>query len=212
MSDHNDDGGDAVRLDPRNLKALAHPLRMRLLGALREYGPATPSMLAERLGESSGSTSYHLRQLAAFGFVEDDPGRPSRKERWWRASHRSTSFDERRFGDDDESALLGAEFLRAVASAHASRLSDWIDGLPDTAGEWRYAGDLSDWSLSLSPAELRALAAELATVVARYGRRDPEAPAPAGTVPVVAQLQLLPSPGAGGRGASGRGGSDGRRC
>jgi len=191
MSDYHDDGAEAVRLDPRNLKALAHPLRVRLLGALREYGPATPSMLAERLGESSGSTSYHLRQLAAFGFVEEDPGRPSRKERWWRAVHRVTRFDERRLGEGGETALLGAEFLRAVASAHASRLSDWIDGLPDSSGEWRYAGAVSDWSLSLTPDELRALAAELEAVIARYRRHDPEAPATAGAAMVVAQLQLL---------------------
>ncbi len=61
------------RLDARSLRGLAHPLRMRLLDALRVHGPATASGLAERLGESSGATSYHLRQLAEHGFVEDAP-------------------------------------------------------------------------------------------------------------------------------------------
>jgi predicted ArsR family transcriptional regulator len=45
---------------------------MRILGSLREFGPATASALADRLGESSGATSYHLRQLASFGFVEEE--------------------------------------------------------------------------------------------------------------------------------------------
>lgn len=61
------------KLDAHSLRGLAHPLRIRLLGDLRLHGPATASQLAERLGESSGATSYHLRQLAAYGFVEDAP-------------------------------------------------------------------------------------------------------------------------------------------
>lgn len=60
-------------LDARSLRGLAHPLRMRLLDALRFGGPATASQLAAKLGESSGATSYHLRQLAAHGFIEDAP-------------------------------------------------------------------------------------------------------------------------------------------
>ncbi|NEE24033.1 helix-turn-helix transcriptional regulator, partial [Streptomyces sp. SID7982] len=51
-------------VDARTLRSLAHPLRIRLLNTLREFGPATASKLGERLGESSGATSYHLRQLA----------------------------------------------------------------------------------------------------------------------------------------------------
>ena len=61
------------RVDARTLRGLAHPLRLRLLNTLREFGPATASGLADRLGESSGATSYHLRQLATYGFVEDAP-------------------------------------------------------------------------------------------------------------------------------------------
>src|SRR5688500_20312710 len=57
--------------DVRALRALAHPLRNRLLGQLRLHGPATASQLGRTVGESSGATSYHLRQLAAYGFVED---------------------------------------------------------------------------------------------------------------------------------------------
>jgi DNA-binding transcriptional ArsR family regulator len=198
------DSDGEVSLDPKNLKGLAHPLRLRLLGALREFGPATSSMLAARLGESSGATSYHLRQLAAFGFIEADP-RPSKKERWWRASHRSTHFDERMIGDGQDTALLGAEFLKAIAGAHARRMADWIGGLPDTSGEWRYAGTLSDWGLSLSPDELRLLQAELESVMARYRRFDPAAPGLPGTRMVAAQFQLLPRfPEQGDGGVSGR--------
>ena len=60
-------------MDATQLRALAHPLRLQLLEALSAEGPATASRLARRLGESSGATSYHLRMLARYGFVEPDP-------------------------------------------------------------------------------------------------------------------------------------------
>src|SRR3954471_4188633 len=78
--------------DVRALRALAHPLRNRLLGYLRLHGPATASQLGRVVGESSGSTSYHLRQLAEYGFVEEVEGRGTARERWWRARHRLTSW------------------------------------------------------------------------------------------------------------------------
>jgi DNA-binding transcriptional ArsR family regulator len=64
-----------VPLEGARLKALAHPLRVQLLDALSTYGPATASALGERLGESSGATSYHLRQLEKSGFVREDAAR-----------------------------------------------------------------------------------------------------------------------------------------
>ena len=79
-------------LDTR--KAMTHPLRMRLIGELRRNGPATASELGRALGESSGSTSYHLRQLERYGFVADDDVQPSGRERRWRALHTQTSLPE----------------------------------------------------------------------------------------------------------------------
>ena len=58
-------------MDAAQLRALSHPLRLRMLEVLRE-GPATASALGRRLGESSGATSYHLRALAKAGVVEED--------------------------------------------------------------------------------------------------------------------------------------------
>lgn len=78
---------DAVRLGPHNLKGLAHPLRLQLLAALRQDGPATATLLAQRFNESTGATSYHLRQLARHGFIEPDIAHAAGgRERWWKAS------------------------------------------------------------------------------------------------------------------------------
>ncbi len=78
--------------DPRTLRALAHPLRTGLLSLLRAEGPSTASRLGQRVGESSGTTSYHLRRLADLGFVEEVTGQGTARERWWRAIHRSTRW------------------------------------------------------------------------------------------------------------------------
>ena len=50
---------------------LAHPLRSRLLAALRRSGPATRDRPGRALGTNSGATSYHLRKLESVGLVAD---------------------------------------------------------------------------------------------------------------------------------------------
>lgn len=77
-------------LDDASIQLLAHPLRLRLLALLRHDGPATATGLAARVGESSGVTSYHLRKFADGGFVEEDPGRGTKRDRWWRSAHEAT--------------------------------------------------------------------------------------------------------------------------
>ncbi|SEG99426.1 Helix-turn-helix domain-containing protein [Nonomuraea solani] len=72
--------------DPDRLKALAHPMRRRMLTHLSVHGPATSTTLGELLGAKTGTTSYHLRQLEKYGFIEEIPERSSGRERWWRRS------------------------------------------------------------------------------------------------------------------------------
>jgi len=179
----------ATRLDPRNLRGLAHPLRLRLLGLLREEGAATASKLAARTGESSGATSYHLRQLAEFGFIEEDRSRGTARERWWRAARPSSYFDEAALSAEP---IVGAEFLRAVATAQAERTHRWIKASPEAPEAWRGAGTLSDWALDLDAGQARALATEIEELIARYPRFDPEAPRLEGRDFVAVQVQILP--------------------
>jgi DNA-binding transcriptional ArsR family regulator len=72
--------------DVRGIRALAHPLRIRMLSFLQQEGPATSTTLARALGESTGSTSYHLRQLARQGLIEENTDRGNRRDRWWTAA------------------------------------------------------------------------------------------------------------------------------
>ena len=189
---------DVVSPDPRSLRGLAHPLRLQLLGMLRADGPATASQLAVRTGQSSGATSYHLRQLAAYGFVVEDPDRGTARDRWWRAAHRATHFDLPE-GADEETRALGEEYLRVVADANARRVQAAIAGLAtieeDLGPGWSDAFMLSDLLLRLTLGEARSLIADLQALGARYRSDHPDESvgAPPDARRVVLQFQVLPS-------------------
>lgn len=68
--------------DPRTLRALSHPVRLRILDELASHGPATATELAERIGESAANCSWHLRQLAQHGFIEEAGGGTGRQRPW----------------------------------------------------------------------------------------------------------------------------------
>ena len=174
-----------------------------MLGLLREDGPATATALAHRLGLNSGSTSYHLRQLAAHGFVVEDTGRGTARERWWRAGHRATRFDQAATGDDPRA--LGEAHVRAVGQRAADRIVEALDELPTLPERWRTAGNLSTYRLRVTPDELAHLLAQVAQVVRAYPADDAAngtdtdtaaAPPPEDAAPVVVQIQAFPSPGA----------------
>ncbi|MGW2329080.1 helix-turn-helix domain-containing protein [Streptomyces sp. NPDC001700] len=175
MAQSDDDARDDVRvLDPRSLRGLAHPLRLRLLGALREYGPATASQLADRLGESSGATSYHLRQLAAYGFVADDPGRGKGRERWWKAAHRTTKLGTDELLRHPDPSVRGAmnTLLHEVATVHGQALSTWLGTLHEWPAEWRANADISDCMLRLTPELAREMLDKVHEVIESYREKE----------------------------------------
>ncbi|MEU2830156.1 helix-turn-helix domain-containing protein [Streptomyces lavendulae] len=156
-------------LDARSLRGLSHPLRIRLLGALRREGPATASQLAERLGESSGATSYHLRQLAAHGFVEDAPEHGKGRERWWKASHDGTRFDESlMFTDDPETRGAADVFLGEIMKIHTQELSTWLGEAHEWTAQWRRGADLSDFTLRLTPEQSHELIHRMHELINSY--------------------------------------------
>lgn len=178
-----------------SLRALAHPLRLRMLGLLRSDGPATATSLAARLGLNTGMTSYHLRQLARFGYIEDDVDGVHdgpRRERWWRAAHRSTEYGTG--GEQDEATrdAVGA-FLQAVAVVQAEQVQHAVEErglLPD---RWREVSALADWELRLSPERARALMTALEALV----EASEEEPVDSSqSAPVVVQVAMFPRPGA----------------
>ena len=179
-----------VTLDSAQLRVLAHPLRARLLGALRLYGPATSTGLAQRLETNSGATSYHLRKLAEVGLVEEDTGRGVRRERYWQAAHEITSWVETEFAEDPDDRAA-ADWLLSQHTLLKSRwLTDWFTERHEWPTEWRNAADNSDFLLELSAQQLAAMRDEIHGVINRY--LDAESEPDAERVTVL--LDAFPSP------------------
>ncbi|MBK3559401.1 helix-turn-helix transcriptional regulator [Streptomyces sp. MBT56] len=182
----------SVVLDAKGLRAMAHPVRVQVVGLLRKHGPSTATRLAERLGVNSGTASYHLRQLGAAGFVEEDTERGNGRERWWRSVHRTTWFNDRELADREPEAALA--YQQSVASIYALRTRQTLNELQTMPRVWRDRFDLSDWVLRLTPEETAALYQELGDVIGRYRRDTPEnaATAPAGAERVGLITHILP--------------------
>lgn len=181
---------ESIRLNGENLKAMAHPLRVQILGQLRTYGPATASGLAGRLGLSSGALSYHLRQLERFGFIAEDAERGDRRDRWWRATHRYTEFHSADL--DPALAEIGDEYERSVISALTASLVRAQAERASWPLEWQRTFDMSDTLLQLTAPEAEQLAADLLAVLHRYRRHTPGDPIPEGSQIVGARYQVYP--------------------
>lgn len=150
------------------LRALAHPLRMRLLAILRSDGPSTASRLAERVDESSGVTSYHLRRLASAGFVRELEDRGTRRERWWEAAKRITSYSPARFIDSPKTQRLSSRMRREILRFQQIAAEQYLVEEVEWGAEWADAAGASDLVIRLTPARLEELSAELMAIVGRY--------------------------------------------
>lgn len=173
-----------------------------MLGLLRSEGPATATSLAVRLGLNSGATSYHLRQLAKHGFIEDDLDGShdgSRRERWWRAAHRSTEFGGADSEEDDAARDALGAFLQAVAVVQAEQVQHAVEERDLLPARWREVSSLADWEVRLTPTRARALLAALEELVDETEEEDEGTE---DTVPVVVQVAMFPRPGAAGVGGA----------
>jgi DNA-binding transcriptional ArsR family regulator len=154
--------------DPAALRALAHPLRLRLVALLRREGPLTASEAARRVGESSGSTSYHLRQLERFGLVEE-AGTGHGRQRPWRATSLYTSWPP--VPETEELAEASLVLDRFVVNRYAERLGEWIERRRDEPREWVEAASFGDSLLYLDAKELAALRDALQALAEPYLER-----------------------------------------
>ncbi|WP_350347470.1 winged helix-turn-helix domain-containing protein [Agromyces sp. G08B096] len=162
--------------DPGAMRAMAHPLRLRLLGRLRVEGPATVGALADAVGESAGTVSYHVQTLAKHGFVIEAPDLArDRRERWWRAAHDMTTWSTAEHLGDPDALAAGAELRRAVLASYHAELLGALEAEAALEPEWLDAADSSDAGAHLTLDEARELVAELAAVREKWYRlgREP---------------------------------------
>jgi DNA-binding transcriptional ArsR family regulator len=180
-------GADRIVVDGSNLRGLAHPLRVRLLGRLRRHGRATASMLAKEFDTTSGDVSYHLRQLEKYGFISEDIEHGNRRDRWWRANHRTTEFDPLTLEHQAAGRLLNAE----IVGRTVERLTDAARAWPDWPAEWKPRFDVSDVMLTLTPDEAADLQSRLYALINEYPLHRPDQPAAEGRRRVAVQVQIF---------------------
>ncbi|MCW2834823.1 MAG: putative transcriptional regulator [Nocardioides sp.] len=182
----------SVTPDIAGLRALSHPVRLRMLGLLRTEGAATATTLAQRLDLNTGATSYHLCQLAQHGFITEDTDRGNARDRWWRATHDSTRADFQEQQQDDEDVEA---YLSTVALVYGDRLRAGAAEMRFLPDEWRTVGTLSDWERSLTPADAEALVEKLTAIIEQTPDSEDE-----GAAPFSVKLNAFPRPGALGTG------------
>jgi DNA-binding transcriptional ArsR family regulator len=155
--------------DPRALRALAHPIRIELVGLLRTEGPLTATRAAELLGESSGTCSFHLRQLAKYGLVEEAGGGKGR-ERPWRATAMFTSWPG--VAENPEVAAASGLLSQVVAEYWFEHLMRWLEARPGEPEEWQSAEHFGDTILYVTADELKELARADRALVDRFLERQ----------------------------------------
>ena len=170
-------GLTGLRLDATSLKVLAHPLRSRLLSALRRGGPATATDLATALGTNSGATSYHLRKLESVGLVADT-GDGEGKRRLWRAATDFHSYYPSDFVGDEDSETALNWLTRDYARHFSEQYDRWLDVSTTWPTAWQDACGSSDASVLVTTESLEAMREEMWELIERYrrvGQGNPQA-------------------------------------
>jgi DNA-binding transcriptional ArsR family regulator len=196
---------------PPALRALAHPIRLSIVGLLRTEGPLTATRAAELLGESSASTSFHLRQLAKYGLVEEAGGGKGR-ERPWRATAMFTNLPD---AADTPELTVAADLLSSViADRYFDEVLQWLDTRHDQPAEWQRAAQFGDTFLYLTAGELAELGEQTQRMVDQYLDRqtDPARRPPGARLvsylhlafPRTGPLRPRPPDGSGGTGRAGQ--------
>lgn len=169
--------------DARTMRALTHPVRLALIETLTLEGPLTATQASDRIGESPTTCSFHLRQLAKYGFVEEAGG-GSGRARPWRMSARGMRFSSEH--DDPETKLAAGTLARLLHERNLERYRNWLETRGSYPLVWREAAATSEYVLWLTTDELNQLNQELLELLlSRFSdrRTDPSA-RPSGALPV----------------------------
>jgi DNA-binding transcriptional ArsR family regulator len=162
-------GRTVTRLgDAKALRAYAHPVRMKLIMALRARGPLTATQAGRLLDESSGTCSFHLRQLAKYGLVEET-GEGTGREKPWRATTTSTDWDV--VQRDPEAAAAAGLLSEVLAESYFAQLMQYLEVRQRESEEWQRAAFFGDRLLWLTADELAGIHRDINEVTSRYFER-----------------------------------------
>jgi Helix-turn-helix domain len=153
--------------DPRTLRALAHPVRWKLIDVLASEGTATATRCSELLGESTATCSYHLGILAKYGYITRVPGREWREKPWRLAS---PDLDLTSTGLDREAAAASRAAAASFLDHEVTLLKDSLNR-SDVPDEWKHANKIMGATAWVTAEESRQAVAEVEKVLDTYARR-----------------------------------------
>jgi DNA-binding transcriptional ArsR family regulator len=174
--------------DARTLRALAHPVRIALIEALLHGGAQTATEAGERIGETPTTCSFHLRQLAKYGFVEEAGGGQGRS-RPWRLTTIGMAFTPA--SGDRQAEIASEATMRLFRERQLARYATWRATRLSYPAEWRDASTDSEYMFYLTPGELRQLKAEVHEVLVRWFALDGRVEDPARRPPDAAPVEAL---------------------
>ena len=159
---------------------------------LSTYGSFTASGLAERLGESSGATSYHLRQLEKHGFVREVEGKGVGRERWWERTPGGVTIGN----DEVRETSAGREatqlVLREWSSSREKNLAEFLErGLDELPKRWSDASVVSVTNVFVTSDELAEFTEKYMELASEFAEKHRDQTAP-GTRPVQLQFHGFP--------------------
>ena len=184
--------GNPVELtDPRMMRALAHQARIAIWTHLGMHGPATATECAQIAGLSPSACSYHLRTLARYGFVEEDPqSAADGRERPWRA--RLLAFNMSSGPDAPPATQVASQLLVENMRAAAEEIRvRYLARRSEYPADWQTAAGEVFSVAHVTPDELDRMRSEVLEVMARYIRLD-QASRSSGALPVRIMLDLFP--------------------
>jgi DNA-binding transcriptional ArsR family regulator len=158
--------------DPQTMRALTHPVRLALLEALLLEGPLTATQAGELIGEPPNTCSFHFRQLAKYGFVEEAGPAPGRS-RPWRLVSQGMHFSD--VHDDAETAIAARGLDRMLRSRYFERLEAFYTNRSAYPPAWQETTDWNESLVHLTPDELRAIDEEIMAIFTRYRARNVDA-------------------------------------
>ncbi|MBO0803066.1 MAG: helix-turn-helix transcriptional regulator [Nocardiopsaceae bacterium] len=174
--------------DARTLRALAHPVRVALIEELSYRGPMTATEVGERIGETPTTCSFHLRQLAKYGFVEEAGGGKGRARPW-----RMTSIGMSLSADDPEALLASDAVVRVFRERSFARYQAWLRAKAAYPREWRKATADDDYMSYVTADELKELSDELQALLTRFhDRLEDPSKRPPGAMLVETMLMSYP--------------------
>jgi DNA-binding transcriptional ArsR family regulator len=167
MTPTDDTDGRVADLD--GLKALAHPLRVQIIESLSTYGPHTASTLGDRLGESSGATSYHLRQLEKHGYVREVEGRGTARERWWERTPGPIMMGGPALEQSEAGKQASRVIMREWLHHREAGVRDIVErGMTELDERWQHAIMLHSASVHVTAEQLDELNEQIFHLVSQF--------------------------------------------